>query len=541
MASREVVKEGEYYRYHPTGGINKDKIFPGVMVIEYLYPGITRPFRFPRLVKGSVGGAVRKLQWRLIGLGYTDMDQMPLEIDGKFGERTLAAVNKFKDNNLPGGNKGDMRGVVAKTTWEWLAKLPPTVHLAYFSLNLDDLLGDGGGVSAEGKEGIAGESDAASSPAVGKGAGVGAYTGADTSTQGDIIRRLIRGGALKGLLTTKDSSVAEISKVEAREKEITRLSDEAGAAEGIGAALAREPIYMGNRKNNDVWVALAQARLAELGYRGKRYQPLGIDGDFGESSLFASNNFKFANVSATGALLLEGEKYNISYDTRGAMDYATFLGEETWGALFSSTAKENPFAPNLGVRDEAGLGRALDELRRKIDELIRGGNQDDAEPFIAEANTIIFNSKSGVYPVSGQTLNQYNYHQVRYLSDRERDKYRFHNGQDMAGEEGQSLVLSTYYGVVSSVGLIKENDIKTGPGNHAVLSVPVKGKLYEFIYMHMDFNSIKVEKDQLVGPGDEIGKVGDTGGSRGAHLHLEVREGNNVVNPYPFIPIDPNT
>ena len=40
-----------------------------------------------------------------------------LKVDGIFGEITLAMVNRYKDQYLPGGNTGDLRGVIGNTTW----------------------------------------------------------------------------------------------------------------------------------------------------------------------------------------------------------------------------------------------------------------------------------------------------------------------------------------------------------------------------------------------------------------------------------------
>ncbi len=42
------------------------------------------------------------------------------KIDGSFGPQTKTAVNAYKDKYLPGGNKGDNRGVVGATTWNSL-------------------------------------------------------------------------------------------------------------------------------------------------------------------------------------------------------------------------------------------------------------------------------------------------------------------------------------------------------------------------------------------------------------------------------------
>jgi murein DD-endopeptidase MepM/ murein hydrolase activator NlpD len=45
------------------------------------------------------------------------------------------------------------------------------------------------------------------------------------------------------------------------------------------------------------------------------------------------------------------------------------------------------------------------------------------------------------------------------------------------------------------------------------------------IYAHL--SKILVTANQEIKTGQRIGKVGNTGNSTGAHLHFEVREGNN--------------
>jgi peptidoglycan hydrolase-like protein with peptidoglycan-binding domain len=85
------------------------------------YTGQTTDDSF-RLFQGMSGDDVKTLQRWLNKLGYTDGSGNPLAEDGEFGVKTLAAVNKFKDAFLPGGNLGENRGVVGPTTWDTLSK-----------------------------------------------------------------------------------------------------------------------------------------------------------------------------------------------------------------------------------------------------------------------------------------------------------------------------------------------------------------------------------------------------------------------------------
>ena len=54
------------------------------------------------------------------------------------------------------------------------------------------------------------------------------------------------------------------------------------------------------------------------------------------------------------------------------------------------------------------------------------------------------------------------------------------------------------------------------------------------LYAHL--SEIKVKKDEEVNLKTEIGKVGSTGHSSGAHLHLEIRDQQRPINPYVILP-----
>lgn len=56
-----------------------------------------------------------------------------------------------------------------------------------------------------------------------------------------------------------------------------------------------------------------------------------------------------------------------------------------------------------------------------------------------------------------------------------------------------------------------------------------------FITRYGHLSTIQVRKGQRVATGDYIGQVGSTGRSTGPHLHFEVRNSKNAVNPAPFL------
>ncbi|MDN5284097.1 MAG: hypothetical protein JWR38_371 [Mucilaginibacter sp.] len=59
---------------------------------------------------------------------------------------------------------------------------------------------------------------------------------------------------------------------------------------------------------------------------------------------------------------------------------------------------------------------------------------------------------------------------------------------------------------------------------------------FETVYGHL--SRIKVKVGQEVNVGDEIGLVGSTGHSTGAHLHYEVRKNGRPINPVNFLTLN---
>lgn len=101
--------------------------------------------------------------------------------------------------------------------------------------------------------------------------------------------------------------------------------------------------------------------------------------------------------------------------------------------------------------------------------------------------------------------------------------WRQHNGTDMAGPRGTTIV-ATADGVVSFAGR------QSGYGR----LVKIKHKQgFETYYAHM--NRINVKAGQKVSRGDKIGAMGNSGRSTGVHLHYEIRQGGKPVNAIKYI------
>ena len=99
---------------------------------------------------------------------------------------------------------------------------------------------------------------------------------------------------------------------------------------------------------------------------------------------------------------------------------------------------------------------------------------------------------------------------------------RQHYGIDLNGATGEPIVAGAS-GVVLTAGW------RTGYGNTVVIS---HGEGYTTLYAHM--TDIAVAAGTEVEGGEQIGWVGTTGWTTGAHLHFEVRVAGEAVDPVMF-------
>jgi rare lipoprotein A len=107
-------------------------------------------------------------------------------------------------------------------------------------------------------------------------------------------------------------------------------------------------------------------------------------------------------------------------------------------------------------------------------------------------------------------------------------KHKFHDGVDYPAPIGTSVV-SPMAGVV--VGVKYE---ARGGGKYVVIeSLDSKGQKVEHTFMHLDQQMVK--EGQQVAAGQQVGTVGNTGGSTGPHLHYRTRINGRSVNPIDFL------
>jgi murein DD-endopeptidase MepM/ murein hydrolase activator NlpD len=107
-----------------------------------------------------------------------------------------------------------------------------------------------------------------------------------------------------------------------------------------------------------------------------------------------------------------------------------------------------------------------------------------------------------------------------------------HMGHDLSAALGTPVV-APYAGVVSWV-----RYQRAGAGHYVVLAADDD---HHYVFMHLRRGSIPVVEGQRVAAGEQIGQVGNTGRSFGAHLHFEVwvggwyEKGSRAIDPLPLL------
>ena len=101
---------------------------------------------------------------------------------------------------------------------------------------------------------------------------------------------------------------------------------------------------------------------------------------------------------------------------------------------------------------------------------------------------------------------------------------RFHGGTDFAAAGGTPIYASESGQVVTA----------GWSGGYGMFTCIYHGNGLSTCYAHQ--SSIDVSNGQQVSRGQQIGAVGTTGSSTGDHLHFEVRENGNQVEPLNYLP-----
>ena len=104
----------------------------------------------------------------------------------------------------------------------------------------------------------------------------------------------------------------------------------------------------------------------------------------------------------------------------------------------------------------------------------------------------------------------------------------FHNAQDLDPGEGATIR-------IVGDGIVLKAQFNDWCGFGLEVQHKVDGQDVTTLYCHMQSNSHSYEVGDQVKAGDIAGRVGNTGQSFGAHLHLVLRVNGEPVDPLPFI------
>ncbi len=115
---------------------------------------------------------------------------------------------------------------------------------------------------------------------------------------------------------------------------------------------------------------------------------------------------------------------------------------------------------------------------------------------------------AGVFPVQGPY--DFGGEDARFGAAR---RGHAHQGQDVIAAEGTPLVSPR-------AGFVYWRAYQAAGAGHYLVIRGDDGR--DYVFMHLQDGSLLVTKGQAVAAGQRLGGVGDTGDSRGAHLHFEI-------------------
>ena len=194
-------------------------------------------------------------------------------------------------------------------------------------------------------------------------------------------------------------------------------------------------------------------------------------------------------------------EYNINLGAKVTEFFSKILADET--------KKENNKDFNI-VNENSETVSNLEEKSQKI------VANENLESSLNEMDLDVENLKNAysfINPITGIVSSKFGSRESEYQK-----VTGYHTGVDVAAEEG-TIIKASMEGIVELVS--SEGDY----GNH----INIRSNNVSTLYAHC--SKIFVKEGQIVGQGQEIGVVGNTGNSTGPHLHFEIRIDDRFVDP----------
>nr|WP_246427444.1 M23 family metallopeptidase [Paenibacillus phyllosphaerae] len=110
-----------------------------------------------------------------------------------------------------------------------------------------------------------------------------------------------------------------------------------------------------------------------------------------------------------------------------------------------------------------------------------------------------------------------------YRTDPFTGRSTFHAGIDIGGEPGDPVF-------AAGDGLVTETGSDSSKGNYIVIT---HSNGLQTVYYHLKRITAKLNDSAL--RGDKIGELGSTGRSTAPHLHFQIMQKDEAVNPLPYL------
>lgn len=106
----------------------------------------------------------------------------------------------------------------------------------------------------------------------------------------------------------------------------------------------------------------------------------------------------------------------------------------------------------------------------------------------------------------------------------------YHKGLDMNPGQGSPIQV-----VAEGVVTVAQSSDNGGLGVYAEIEHVIDGQRITSVYGHMLEGSLQLTEGQVVTVGQQVGNVGNTGTSTGAHLHFEIHADGSPIDPYSWM------
>jgi len=245
-----------------------------------------------------------------------------------------------------------------------------------------------------------------------------------------------------------------------------------------------------------------------------------------------------ADKSITGKAIVENKPKTdgLSDDSDRIRRLGEAISEITFSAKLPTTPEVLLIDPDTPIATK-GVSTVIDRFwipKSITHTLDKNGFETDIEGYSPLRYAQKGSSKGTINSLVALNPNGFIKPSVGDLSDTFGSRGGEHKGIDIAAIAGSSVVASADGVVADYDNICTEGDIECGGryGNYVYIT---HANGISTRYAHMQTNSVLVRTGDQVKQGQIIGKVGSTGHSTGAHLHLEFRENNVAVNPLKYI------